>query len=95
MTLQQGIDKYERVLGREGNDPIAEDAIEVEAEPDELDEDARGPRDDGDPDGSWTDLVRREEAGEFNDTVETVAGEHDGEVWGDAAIWLLQEQKGT
>ncbi|KKL93380.1 hypothetical protein LCGC14_1875210 [marine sediment metagenome] len=36
-------------------------------EPDLLDEDARGPKDDGDPDGSWSDLAQRAADGVYND----------------------------
>ena len=36
-------------------------------EPELLDKDARGPKDDGDPEGSWADLAERETVGVYDD----------------------------
>ena len=48
---------------------IAEDAIAVDEDLLLDTEVERGSQDDGDPDGSWTDLAEREERGEFDGAI--------------------------
>ncbi len=49
------------VISRKGRSSFATE------EPELLDEDARGLKDDGDPEGSWADLAERETVGVYDD----------------------------